>query len=779
MAEISDAELNALTEAINKVASRFGGLDSAIESLRTRIVTNTKDQKDSNEAYKRVMRERQKEERDILAAQRRGNLTARETQAALQKLNDRVKEVVPEEFKQKFDLYIKNQGYANNIVMSVNSQLVKFDSALQGGAKVLSSLATNSLNLVRAYQGGETDIRMAGTTTAAAASVLFKTTSVAGNALSTFGDAALAAAPAVAMLGAGIGGLVTAGVGIAAKGLGIFLNSASEAADKLAQTAIPLLTSELDKLYTNFNAISSAGLVFAGGIRDMANAGLALNLTLPEFAEVVKASAQNLSALGISTTEAARRMGDVGTTMRKTGVSLELQKLGYTFREQAGLIADTMGLMRQSGGSLVASNDEVAVQTAKYAENLRIVSAITGEDAKKREQEVRDQTNEVAFQQKLAVMDEKTRLGTIAAMENMSVAQRKAFMETVVFGQAITPASAYMVSNMQGFGESISRAMQNFQAGTLDGTTMRQINADLGGAMKQDIIASVDLARAGMAGVTGLVADLRVAYSDELKERNRVTREAITAAEEAVRTQQKNTRELDTQLIAAANAGRDMATTLQETMLKPQVLEKTAWAFGQVTEAVTKLIRKFVTGEEAGELNAGGIAGNISQAENRAEINRMAQRLNQTDRNLLARTQSVQDDTRSNISVPSSFLTYGNASQSTPQPNANNINNEAVNNIRRSYGLPPLASGGIASGPDSGYLAMLHGTEAVLPEDLTNMLLDAAKQNQTIADKLPNLNMRPDRSEELLSMLNTKFEDMISLLDDISSHTERTSVRVA
>ena len=110
------------------------------------------------------------------------------------------------------------------------------------------------------------------------------------------------------------------------------------------------------------------------------------------------------------------------------------------------------------------------------------------------------------------------------------------------------------------------------------------------------------------------------------------------------------------------------------------------------------------------------------------------------------------------------------------------IKNDVVAKFIRNnpnFNLNQFALGGISSGPRSGYMATLHGTEAILPENLTNMLLDSAKANQTLRDQLPSSNVRPDRTEDLLSMLNTKFEDMISLLDDISSHTERTSVRVA
>ena len=35
--------------------------------------------------------------------------------------------------------------------------------------------------------------------------------------------------------------------------------------------------------------------------------------------------------------------------------------------------------------------------------------------------------------------------------------------------------------------------------------------------------------------------------------------------------------------------------------------------------------------------------------------------------------------------------------------------------------LPQLAEGGIVSGPDSGYLAVLHGDEAVIPLSLIHI----------------------------------------------------------
>lgn len=775
MAEMSDPELAAFNAALIEITNKFGGLELAAESLKLKLTDTTRTTKETNESYKRLMRERQQEEQRILTEQRKGRLTARETQLQLQSLNDKVREVIPPEYKIRFENAMKvTDGFAQK-QMNANSLLVKYNTGLEVGRQVLTSFGNAATKIIGSYASGQTEIEMAGSTFSAGVGALLGSTSALGKSLSAVGAGMMGLSPLLIETGPLAVGV--AGIGLGLNLLGNALDAGSTKLNELAQKAIPILTQEVNKLYTSFNAISSAGAIFAGGIKEMNDAAYATRLTLPQFAQVIQENSGNLAMLGISTAEAAKRMGQVGLVMRSQGIDKSLMALGFSAKEQAGLITDTMALMRQSGGSLNVSNEEVARQTQKYAENLRIISAITGEDAKKKEAQVRDQANELAFQQKLAGMDATQRQNTIAAMENMSDAQRKAFMETVVFGQAITPASAYAVANIQGFGDSVNRAVQEFQAGTLDAESMRKNNATYGDTIKQSLIGAVDLARAGMVeGISGFVKDLKGLYQTELQFRNVFTKEAVDNAEAAVELEKTSTEKTTKALLNAAYAGQDMALTIQQAVLDSNVLEIFAGTVADATDAITKVIREF-TGASP---YATSVYGGLSNREVQDENDRLASRLRsmqETRYSMNAQGGYINTGTRvfrsTGVQYDANTGTYTNPNQTTPVPNANT---QERGFFQKLFGYD---DGGIASGPKSGYLATLHGTEAVLPENLTTMLLETAKTNQTLKDQLPTANVRPDRTEDLLGMLNNKFDDMIELLDDISSHTERTSVRVA
>jgi len=771
--EIAQAVAEAFEELNKKLGDanlRWGGLDKAIQSLQIRMNATAKDYRDDNEAYKRIMRERKTREQEILKAQRDGVLTYRETQKELNLLNKSIESVIPAEYKTEFKNFIDNQGRANILQMTTNRILLNFNKEIQVSAAVLNGLSNASSKIFGAYQSGENDIKMAGTTTAAAAGLFFNATSGVGKGLTALGESAMGAAPFM-----GEFGLAAGAAGLALTALGKVVDYGSQKLNDLAQKAIPILTAEVDKLYNSFNSISSSGAVFANGLVGMNNAALAVRLTLPEFSDVLKQSSGDLAGLGVNVTEAAKRMGEVGTVMRKNGIALELQKLGFTYKEQASLIADTMAIMRQSGGRLTADDQEVAEQTRKYAENLRIISDITGEDAKKKEQQVRDQSNELAFQQKLAGMDEKQRQNVIAAMENMSDAQRKAFMETVVFGQAITPASAYAVSNIAGFGDSVARAAQEFQNGTLDAETMRKNNADYGNIIKDSLIGATDLARAGMVGgVSGFVKDLKDLYQGELQFRNVFTKDAIDAAEEAVKRQTTATNDLDDGMLRAANAGRDMATQIQKAVLDSHVLNTFADTIADVTESIVKTIREFT--------------GSAPQTAEERRVSR-----NEENASILAKATTATVDTLLMPVTGLIKLLYNQNQSLTPLYDQYVRNNGQPIQMQRSApllqnptdvygsGMGMFADGGISSGPKSGYFAQLHGTEAVLPENLTSMLVDLANKPSQVDDftKAVNNAALQNKSEDLLAMLNDKFDTMIDIMDDISGHTEKTAVRVA
>jgi hypothetical protein len=101
-----------------------------------------------------------------------------------------------------------------------------------------------------------------------------------------------------------------------------------------------------------------------------------------QYSRVVQANSRALGDSGVGVAEGAAAMGRVGKIFDQNGgkVRTELRNLGYGLEEQAALTAQTMANMRRSAGGK-STDAAVAEQTQKYAENLRTIAQITGEDA--------------------------------------------------------------------------------------------------------------------------------------------------------------------------------------------------------------------------------------------------------------------------------------------------------------------------------------------------------------------------------------------------------------
>jgi hypothetical protein len=464
---------------------------------------------------------------------------------------------------------------------------------------------------------------------------------------------------------------VVAGLGVFVSGLGYAGKVAAEAGAALAKFGVEVFGKELEKTVKAFNDISAGGALFTDGMTGMRNAARDSKLTLEDFAAVISRQSANLSTAGLSVPEAVKKMGGAlragGDNMRNN-----LMNLGFRIEEHGDLVAETMAMMAQTGGPLRASNTEVAAQTQKYAENLRIISAITGEDAKTKMAAVQDQANQLAFQQKLAGMDETQRSNIIMAMGNMTDLQRKNFMETMVFGAVINEVGASAAALSSGLRDSTAEAVAAAQQGTLDADKMRQINSRNSDQMQKDFINQTAIGYAGAAKTGGLAQELAESMGISIRELQKMTPEAIAAAEKAAK-EQKDTRDvLTTNMNLAAIAAKDLAIALQEvfTNLLPEASQVNAGILQSFKDSVRAAMGK------------GAASPPVPKSDYREPA---------TSNTLLAPRRPNESEEQ--------FKTRATELRSTQ---------ETLTKIGK-------AKGGISTGPVSGYSEILHGTEAVVP----------------------------------------------------------------
>jgi hypothetical protein len=615
--------------------------------------------------------------------------------------------------EQLIDLKINTEGLSKQEVEARKGVLLKQKADVQAAAatqqasEALSEFITKSGTriiqgagqLVKGLQANASSTELAAGLFDTAIDVGTAGMSLAGKGLNALGDGAMAAGAATEGLGFIVGG--------ALKVIGNVIDSGSEITNKLLKFGNEVLQKEVEKTYTAFNQLSASGALFADGMTGMRHAARDAGLTVEQFSKIVTENSQAIASSGLGMTQGAKLIGGAlqagGTQMRK-----QLLNLGVGFEEQGALVADVIKDMRGATvGPLRASNQQVAEQTMKYAENLKIIASITGEDAKKKMEQVRQQASQLAFQQKLAQKTPEEQAAILRAMGNMNTLQRKNFMDMVNFGTIVNTEGAAAASLSGGLRDSVSEAYDAFNQGNLDDARQRAINAKYNSQMQKDALAQTNIGLAGAANVGGLAQGLAEALGGMLQEVKAATPEAIKAAEEAAAAQKNATYGLTQSVTDAETAAQNLRNALQDDLTP--AIKKYSEISVKMLQGVEKLLD---------ELGLGGpktlIRSKIEAAKQQG-VSLSPSAMQSSDAELRQQMLMTGADIR------------------TGKP----LTSEQYKALKGGGAIPELkfSGGGISSGPVSGYSATLHGTEAVVPlPDGKNIPvnLDTSSLNATI-----------------------------------------------
>lgn len=547
MADVDADKLNEAYEHMRKFADMFGATTPELDKF---IKVTSKGHKE----FKKEIDALNKEIKKGKAGYEQQKQKLDELNDALEELGDTTNNAA--KTTEKHRLLAERDALAHSALM----RGVMEDTA-EGVSNSAVSMTQGAGAFVKGLQANQSAAQLSGDLFKVGIDVAAAGMKTAGGMAEKFGDKMMNSAnPFVAAIG-----MVTSGVGMLAQ-------ASAETAAKIAKFGVDVLQAEVEKTYKAFNSMSASGAMFADGMTGMRNAAGKAGLTVDLFAGVLKNQSANIAASGLGMNEGAKRIGGAltagGDKMKKS-----LLSLGFSFEEQAELVAETMKDMRGvSTGPLKASNQQVAEQTQKYAENLRVITAITGEDAKKKMEETRNQANQLMFQQKLAGMDETQRKNIINAMGNMSKQQQTDYMDMINFGSIINTTGAVLSSTIPEYGKSIRDSVEATKNNTLDDVKQRQINAAHHDAMNRQLIANTGTAAAGAAGLSGVASENATASMDLLNFNKTQTAEAIKQAEADRAAQEKTADGLTQGVVDAETAAMELKKSLQ-TILTPAIMD--------------------------------------------------------------------------------------------------------------------------------------------------------------------------------------------------------------
>lgn len=569
--------------------------------------------------------------------------------------------------------------------------------------------------------------------------------------------------------------------------------AAVELAGAVFKVANEFMAAEFQKVVESFGKLNRIGATFGGGMDELNSVVVSSGIPLRQFTDAVVNSRESVTAMGLNVANAAKLMSSgltrLASTTGASGKSLrdELLLLGYSYQEQGELVAEYTAAMVMAGKSRSEIDRDVEQGTAKYAKSLKIISDITGEDARKRMAEARRESMRASLMNKLSGEQRVAFQQAYTSMSQFPELQ-EALIQKLSIGEVINPAVA-MNESFMGLINNVSRDVElgskDIIVRTLTGIaeTAEELRS-----RQQDLGTAIDIAKiAGASGVVATAADLF----------NKVAAVTMTPDQiaEAARNVETSTQNAGKTANAFADATRE-TTNFANRMEKIANEQMPAYA-GLISSAITQTTNALnIALDEANKIGRMGIK---SYSEQKAEeiktqlgtafdslkiyldtefLPKLAKVMDEAlpwwlggskgKQEKIASETQRQGDVSAGIAA-GDYDAIVEAMQGTAQAPEIQAEGGILNFLGKFFGrMQKRATGGTVSGPDSGYPVLLHGTEAVVPLPDGRSIPVELSQNINASGSIntEKLEMLLSKQTEQVVALTEAVREMITVAQD-------------
>lgn len=455
------------------------------------------------------------------------------------------------------------------------------------GASLTATAASVAVNLIKSFDdaaanpisagaamidaGIDTALAVAKVTTNAVggvASGLLGAIPVVGAGLQKVGEAATAAAIAVEEMGA-----------------------------KILHTGNELMAKEFQKTADSMSKFSRAGASFAGGMTEMRNLATASGIGLSQFTEVVSKSRDSVTGMGLTTGEATEKLSkglsSLSTVTNKSGRSMRDQMLamGFSFEESGEVMAQYMAQQKTFGRDLDGILPEELAQGAKdYATNLKVLSDLTGQDAKKLMERAQAESMRGALSGQLSEKQNKAYQDSYAMLSSIPD-QGPAFSAALTQMLAGGVVTDPMIAGNKEAMDLIQKTAAQVSAGTADMTIKTQENmAKAGEAARKSGQSMTDLAVVMSNGKAGAAATGIAATGNALRNM-RLDSDAGKKSMDAAKKQAESTDEVTTGFVTATEALTAFQNDMEKIAGDSGALKIYADTIGKSAEGTARMVQ--------------------------------------------------------------------------------------------------------------------------------------------------------------------------------------------
>ena len=465
-------------------------------------------------------------------------ITAEDLEEQLGRLRNEVNRSTDQSAKQRLiaqKSYLEEQVVRKKFVDSMESAFGQQFGAVVGGL-------TNAITSAgKTAMSGGSGFQVAGELMTAGVDIVNKSVQAGAKGITDVGGA---------MMNMG-GKAKLAGLGLTA--LGMVVGGASSALSELAKSGIQMMIRETQKTIETFRTVSQSGALFSDGMLGMRKAATTAGMSLEDFSKVASTNKEAFANLGLGVSGGMQKMSKSmaagGEEMRK-----QLFGLGYSMEDQGNMMASVMSTMAGPAGKLKASDAQVAAATKQYAQNLSLLSALTGEDMKNKEAAIKKENENLAFQQQLDGMSEEERLNLQESMKGMSELQRKALRERMVYGTVVSADANIAEAQSSAFKAQNEKLFALQKSGQLTVQSTIDTQAEYGPAVAEQVKAMKESARASLQ-VGGDLAAANNGLMQTYQLQNKMSKDGVEQTKKTLADQ-------------VANAKKDPMVEAQESQRK-------------------------------------------------------------------------------------------------------------------------------------------------------------------------------------------------------------------
>ena len=488
-------------------------------------------------------------------------------------------------------------------------------------------------------------------------------------------------------------------LGVAIMAAAKFFGYVSEKASDVAKFGFEKINAEIQKTIKSFNEASKAGMFFTNGMSQLTELARETGVSYRDMIGALKGVNVDLAQLGGNAGAGALQVAKTFKAMEPFRKGL--LNLGISTEEQIQGAAEYMAILARSGQLEGKTSADLAKGSDAYLTNLKVITSITGEEAKAAQSRARKASEQFAVQNTLTKLGGESAIKFQNAVKQMPQGASTAIQQMLEFGTVTNTDLAAAIHQVPGFMNILQQYTDDIKDGSISSTeALEKYNKALAdpALLKQLDAAAQGYGKANTAlGLYGQGAEL---LGDFQRQALQAQKKGLVEAGATVKGQKETTDELTNAVSNATVKFQEMQAAL-ETELKPAITKFASFVDATIVEMQAKWAATLSTtlpSSSSATRNpfdtpvptTAAAAANRTNTEAAAATATSAARESGSVSDRVKAAQALRDAERARME------------EATAQHNR----------ARELNGMPAKAEGGVTSGPT---LAGENGAEAVIP----------------------------------------------------------------